>query len=124
MSTIAGHGAGGYTGDGGLATSSELYEPTGIALDSSGNILISDYNNLRVRSVSAFPALNTSAGSLAFGLTSVGSTSTPQTITLSALGPLSIFNISTSSANFSDTNNCLPSITNGRPPQLYCTSAH
>ena len=119
MSTIAGNGTGGYTGDGGLATSSELYEPTGIALDSSGNILISDYNNLRVRSVSAFPALNTSAGSLAFGLTSVGSTSTPQTITLSALGPLSIFNISTSSANFSETDNCLPSMTNGSTCTMY-----
>jgi len=118
MTTIAGNGTGGYTGDGGLATSSELYEPTGIALDSSGNILISDYNNLRVRSVSAFPALNSSAGSLAFGLTSVGSTSTPQTITLSALGPLSILNIATS-GSFSETDNCPAGMTNGSTCTMY-----
>ena len=118
MTTIAGNGNGGYTGDGGLATSSELYEPTGVAIDSSGNILVSDYNNLRVRSISAFPALNSSGGSLAFGLTSVGSTSTPQTITLSALGALSIFNIATS-ANFSETDDCPSSMTNGSTCTMY-----
>ncbi|MHB8217992.1 MAG: NHL domain-containing protein [Candidatus Sulfotelmatobacter sp.] len=118
MTTIAGNGNGGYTGDGGLATSSELYEPTGVALDSSGNILVSDYNNLRVRSISAFPALNSSDSSLAFGLTSVGSTSTPQTITLSALGALSIFNIATS-ANFSETDDCPSSMTNGSTCTMY-----
>ncbi len=118
MTTIAGNGNGGYTGDGVLATTSELYEPTGIALDSSGNILISDYNNLRVRSVSAFPALNSSASNLAFGLTSVGSTSTPQTITLSALGPLNIFSIATST-NFSETDDCPSSMTNGATCTMY-----
>jgi len=118
MTTIAGNGNGGYTGDGGLATSSELYEPTGVALDPSGNVLVSDYNNLRVRSISAFPALNSSGGNLAFGLTSVGSTSTPQTITLSALGALNILNISTS-ANFSETDDCPSSMTNGSTCTMY-----
>src|SRR5438270_4927187 len=59
MTTIAGTltGSAGYNGDGMLATLAYLYEPTGITLDSSGNILFSDYNNLRVRGISAFPAV-------------------------------------------------------------------
>ena len=49
--TIAGNGTQGYSGDGSVATSAELYEPSGIGVDSSGNILIADYGNLRIRVV-------------------------------------------------------------------------
>ena len=51
ISTVAGNGTAGFTGDGGSATSAELYLPTGIASDSSGNIYIADYGNNRVRKV-------------------------------------------------------------------------
>ncbi len=118
ITTIGGNGTAGLLGDGGLATNGELYEPTGITLDSSGNILVSDYNNLRVRSISAFSALSTSAGNLAFGLTSVGSTSTPQTLSVSAYGPVSITNIATST-NYSEADNCPASLTNGTTCTMY-----
>jgi hypothetical protein len=118
MTTIAGTGAAGYNGDGILATTATLSEPTGIALDPAGNILVSDYNNFRVRSISVFPALGTSVGNLAFGLTSVGSTSTPQTFTVSALGPVTISNISTS-ANYSEADNCPASLANGTTCTMY-----
>ena len=42
ISTIAGTGVTGYTGDGGAATSAKLYFPYGVALDSGGNVYISD----------------------------------------------------------------------------------
>ena len=118
MTTIAGTGTAGYNGDGGLATLALLYEPTGVALDPSGNILVSDYNNFRVRSISAFPALGTSTGSLAFGLTNVGSTSSPQTLTLSAFGPVTINNIS-ASTNFSEADDCPAALTNGTTCAMY-----
>jgi hypothetical protein len=47
----AGNGAAGSTGDGGAATSAKLYYPRGIAMDSSNNIFIADYNNFKVRMV-------------------------------------------------------------------------
>jgi len=53
ISTVAGNGTSGYSGDGGLATSAELNSPTGLAVDSSGNLYIADTNNQRIREVSA-----------------------------------------------------------------------
>ena len=105
MTTIAGNGTAGYLGDGGSALLGEMYYPTGIVLDSSGNLLVADQYNFRVRGISAFTALNTSVGNLAFGLTSVGSTSSPQQFTVSAYGAVTIQNIAASN-NFSEADNC------------------
>jgi sugar lactone lactonase YvrE len=45
ISTVAGTGAAGYSGDGGPATTAELSYPNGVALDASGNIYIADQDN-------------------------------------------------------------------------------
>lgn len=118
MTTIAGTGGAGFNGDGMLATTATLYYPTGTAIDPAGNILVADDFNSRVRSISAFPAVGTSVGNLAFGLTSVGSTSTPQTFSVSALGPVTISNISTS-ANYSEADNCPANLANGTTCTMY-----
>jgi uncharacterized protein (TIGR03437 family) len=52
ISTVAGNGTGGYTGDGGVPTSATLFNPQGVAVDSSGNIYIADTGNSVVRKVS------------------------------------------------------------------------
>ena len=68
MTIVAGTGVGGYNGDGIAATSAELNRPTGIALDSHGNLFIADYLNSRVREVSAATGLiSTVAGTGGFG---------------------------------------------------------
>jgi sugar lactone lactonase YvrE len=52
ISTIAGNGVlWGYSGDGGMATSATLSNPTGIALDAAGNLYIADWGNNRIRKV-------------------------------------------------------------------------
>lgn len=53
ITTIAGNGTGGYSGDGGAATSAKLSVPSGVAIDSSGDIYIADSNNQRIREVVA-----------------------------------------------------------------------
>ena len=53
ITTIAGNGTSGYTGDGGAATGAELNEPVGVALDSAANIYIADLNNNVIRKVTA-----------------------------------------------------------------------
>jgi sugar lactone lactonase YvrE len=51
ISTIAGNGTAGFLGDNGAATGAEVYLPTGVAVDASGNVYIADYGNNRVRKV-------------------------------------------------------------------------
>ncbi|HYA17706.1 MAG TPA: NHL repeat-containing protein [Bryobacteraceae bacterium] len=52
ITTIAGNGLAGFSGDGGSATAAQLYLPKGLAFDSQGNLYISDSNNNRIRKVS------------------------------------------------------------------------
>ena len=51
ITTVAGTGSEGYSGDGGLATKAEFLGPNGIAIDQAGNLFIADTYNLRVRRV-------------------------------------------------------------------------
>jgi hypothetical protein len=51
ITTIAGNGIGGYSGDGGQATAAELRGPDEIKFDLLGNIYISDVQNQRIRKV-------------------------------------------------------------------------
>jgi trimeric autotransporter adhesin len=53
ITTVAGNGKAGYSGDDGPAINAELYTPQGVALDSSGNIYIADSQNNRIRKVAA-----------------------------------------------------------------------
>ena len=49
--TIAGTGTRGFSGDGGPATSAELYVPDGVTVGAAGNVLIADSSNNRIRVV-------------------------------------------------------------------------
>jgi hypothetical protein len=51
--TVAGDGIQGYSGNGGLATAAELYDPTGLYVDGSGNVFIADSKNAAIREVTA-----------------------------------------------------------------------
>jgi hypothetical protein len=53
ISTVAGSGATGYSGDGGAATNAELNEPFSVTTDATGNIYIADQKNNCVRMVKA-----------------------------------------------------------------------
>ncbi|HZP63506.1 MAG TPA: choice-of-anchor D domain-containing protein [Terriglobales bacterium] len=117
MTTFAGTGTFGYLGDGGLATSAEFAYPSGIVQDSSGNFTVADQYNFRIRSISAFSALNRSTSSLTFGLQNVNTTSTPQQVILSAVGPLTISSI-TASGDFSESDDC-GVLTNGGTCTMY-----
>jgi uncharacterized repeat protein (TIGR01451 family) len=60
--TVAGTGAPGWAGDGGPATSAQLYTPAGVALDAAGNLYIVENNNNTVRKVTANGMISTVAG--------------------------------------------------------------
>jgi len=62
ISTIAGDGVCGFSGDGGRSTAAMICNPENLMVDSSGNVYFGDYLNLRVRKISA-GIINTIAGS-------------------------------------------------------------
>src|SRR3984957_2541970 len=59
ITTVAGNGSGGYTGDGGQATSATLNSPHGLAIDGAGNLYIADTLNSVIRRVAASTAVIT-----------------------------------------------------------------
>jgi trimeric autotransporter adhesin len=62
ISTFAGTGVAGFSGDGGPATAAKLYAPKGVAVDGQGNVYIADSNNFRVRKVTPTGTITTFAG--------------------------------------------------------------
>jgi uncharacterized protein (TIGR03437 family) len=63
VSTVAGNGAAGFGGDGGAATAAQLNGPVGLAVDRSGDLLIADAFNERVRKIAPNGVITTVAGS-------------------------------------------------------------
>ena len=62
ITTVAGSGERGYSGDGGPAVAAQLDRPFGVAVDGSGTIYISDTSNQRVRRVNNLGTITTIAG--------------------------------------------------------------
>lgn len=72
ISTIAGTGTAGFSGDGGAASSAQLNLPVGVAVDSSGNVYIADYNNQRIRKITTSGIISTYAGNGIIGFSGDG----------------------------------------------------
>jgi uncharacterized protein (TIGR03437 family) len=72
ISTVAGTGTAGNSGDGGPATSAQLRQPSGVALDTSGDIFIADYGNSRIREITPDGIIHTVAGGTGVGYTGDG----------------------------------------------------
>lgn len=72
ISTFAGTGVAGFSGDGGLATSAQLNLPANVGFDPSGNLYITDHANCRIRKVNVSGIISTIAGTGAIGSTGDG----------------------------------------------------
>ncbi len=76
ISTVAGNGTSGFSGDGGAATDANLSGPVGIYVDGSGDLYIADNANGRIRKVDPSGIISTVAGSGAFSPTGDGGPAT------------------------------------------------
>jgi sugar lactone lactonase YvrE len=72
ITTVAGSGAVGFSGDGGLATEASLDYPVGVTVDRDGTLYFLDSNNFRIRKVDGGGTITTVAGTGTAGLTPDG----------------------------------------------------
>jgi sugar lactone lactonase YvrE len=76
ITSVAGTGVAGFSGDGGPATAAQLNTPIGITVDSSGNLYIADFINNRIRKVATDGIMTTVAGTGAAGFSGDGGSAT------------------------------------------------
>ncbi len=92
ISTVAGTGNPGYSGDNAAATLAQLDSPRGLAITSAGALLIADANNQRLRSIDPSGTITTVAGGRTQGLTAdatpalAATLNTPRSVALSSFG--------------------------------------
>ena len=100
ITTVAGGGGRGFSGDGGPATAAALRFPLGVAVDGAGNLFIADSSNNRIRKVDGAGIITTVAGTGAFGFSGDGGPATdaalgfPEGVAVDGAGNLFIANAS------------------------------
>jgi RHS repeat-associated protein len=96
ITTVAGTGSNGYSGDGGPATQAQLFFPKHVAVDSAGNLYITDSNHCRIRKVDTSGIITTIAGTGSEGYSGDGGPAIqaqifgPEDITVDSAGNLYI----------------------------------
>ncbi len=96
LSTFAGTGKRGFSGDGGPATQAQVAGPMDIAIDDSGNLYLSDFGNNRIRKIDSSGTITTIAGSGTAGDSGDGSAAikaqlrNPTGVTIDSVGNLYI----------------------------------
>jgi sugar lactone lactonase YvrE len=113
--------AGGYLGDGGLATNASLDNPEGVALDEFGNLYISDSNNQRIRKVGSNGIITTVAGNGInsyggdFGAATNASLSAPDGVAVDAFGHLFIADAGNSAIRQVDSHGLITTVAGNGP---------
>lgn len=96
ISTIAGTGQAGFSGDGGPATQAQVNDPAGVAVDTAGNVWIADTYNNRIRKIDPSGKISTAAGTGEAGFSGDGEAGTkakldfPWAVAVSAKGQILI----------------------------------
>ena len=89
ITTVAGTGVSGFSGDGGLATAATLNTPKGIAVDAKGALYIADTKNYRIRRVSPTGKITTFIGT-GLGGGAVTSVNLPEGVSVDTYGDVYI----------------------------------
>lgn len=122
ISTVAGNGIQGFSGNGGPATAAKLYQPTSVAVDNHGNIFFTDDGNNMIRKVDASGIITTiagtgTAGSLGnYGPAVAAQLSGPSGIALDHKGQVYIADVYNNAVRIIDTTGMIYNIAGGSGP--------
>jgi sugar lactone lactonase YvrE len=101
ITTVAGTGTAGFSGDGGPAVAAELYQPIDVVVDAAGNVFVADFSNSRVRRVDGSTGIITTVfgtGTAGFagdgGLATAADTDGPVGLAFDADGSLFVVELS------------------------------
>ncbi len=119
ISTVAGNGTAGSSGDGGAATNASIRDPRGVAVDGSGNLFIAEYSGCRIRKVGTNGIISTVAGNgspSSFGdggLATSAGLGTPASVAVDASGNLFIAGFSSDRVRKVSTNGVITTVAGG-----------
>ncbi|HEY3855829.1 MAG TPA: immunoglobulin domain-containing protein [Verrucomicrobiae bacterium] len=119
VTTVAGNGIAGYSGDGGLANFASINDPWGVIVDTAGNLFFSENGNSRVRKVDTNGVISTVAGTGTYGFSGDGGAATnaqlsdPAFLALDAAGNLYIADHVNARVRKVDTNGIIMTIAGG-----------
>lgn len=110
ISTFAGTGSEGYSGDGGPAARAQINEPTDVAVDGNNNVYIADLANHRIRKVSSSGQISTFAGTGFDGYSEDGTMATACRMSY----PYGVFADDKGNVYYSDNHNALIRMVNAK----------
>ena len=119
ITSFAGNGTNGYSGDGGVATNANLGDPNSVAVDTSGNLFIGDIFNYRIRKVDTNGIITTVAGNGTNSYSGDGGAATnaslnyPQNLGFDSMGNLYIAGYSDNRVRKIDTNGIIITVAGG-----------
>lgn len=129
ITTIAGTGVQGYSGDGGPATSAQIAFPGSVVIDNAGNLYFGDYNHV-IRKIDATGTITTYGGNGSFGYSGDGGAAVSASLMLTE-GRVSIYNNDLFFVNYPEGNvirkisNCLTASISGQPQDIsLCSSGN
>ena len=110
ISTVAGDGTPGYSGNGASATGATLHSPTGVAVDAPGNVYVADFGNNVIRKIAPNGIITTIAGTGTAGYQGDGGPATQALLDT----PLRVLPDSQGNLYIADSaNNCVRKVTPG-----------
>jgi len=92
ITTFAGNGTSGYSGDGGPATVAQFTSPDGVAVDNTGNVFIADGQNAVIRKVNSAGIISTIAGKGTYGYSGDGGQATSAQFAVNSPNDITIDN--------------------------------
>jgi uncharacterized protein (TIGR03437 family) len=123
ITTIAGNGTPGYSGDGAAGGKAQMWFPAGLAVDGSGNVYATDYGNSTVRKITSAGIVSTVAGTGTWGSGGDGAAANkaalanPMSVAVDAAGNVFIGDVGNNTIRRVGTDGIIRTVATGVTPQ-------